>query len=277
MDDAGVHLSLPLRFQDSNELREEHVDETIEDLLEDLVLAVGPYREELRQNANRVNDPRFAAIFGEAVNPKEPPVAQDPSTTPLSDSAIDPHFPDTVAPHGSSSEDYVRTPSVPMMECVVCGRKEAEHNAMKAPCGDTYCGECTNDLFSHATDFEINFPPKCCGRVIPLEGTGYLLSWHIYKKFQEKSEEFSTTDRTYCSDPNCGTFIPLKSINGDEANCPACHNSTCVVCKGEAHEGDCLNNAADQSLMTAAAAAGFQQCGECKRMIELTEGCRHIT
>lgn len=273
MEDASADPILPLRFRDINE---EHINETAEELLEDLLLAVAPYREELRQNANP-NDRRFAEIFGEAINPEELPDALDPSTTPLSDSASEPHFPETVAPYEEVSEDYVPSPSVPMMECVVCGKKEAEHNAMKAPCGDTYCGECVNDLFSHATDFEINFPPKCCGQVIPLEDTGFLLSWQVYKKFQEKSEEFATTNRTYCYDPECGTFIPPKAINDDKANCPACHKSTCVTCKAEAHEGDCLNDPADESLMTAAAAAGFQQCQECKRMIELSEGCNHIT
>lgn len=257
MDDASVDLALPLEFQDIDEPREEHINETTEDLLEDLSLAAEPYREELRQNANQVNDPHYASIFGEAPNPEE--------------------FPETVASYEESSEDYVPSPSIPMMECVVCGKKEAEQNAMKAPCGDTYCGGCVNDLFSRATDFEINFPPKCCGQVIPLKDTGCLLSRPVYKKFQEKSEEFTTTDRTYCYDPECGIFIPRKAINDSKANCPACHKATCVVCKEETHEGDCLDNPADESLMTAAAAAGFKQCGECKRMIELSEGCYHIT
>lgn len=45
MDDASIDLILPLQFRDINELREKRINEVTEDLLEDLLLAVEPYRE----------------------------------------------------------------------------------------------------------------------------------------------------------------------------------------------------------------------------------------
>ena len=73
----------------------------------------------------------------------------------------------------------------------MCGWKEKERNSMKAPCGDLYCGGSVNDLFERAAEFEFHFRPKFCGQNIPIENTELFLSWHIYKKFQKRSEEFS--------------------------------------------------------------------------------------
>ncbi|CAD6570948.1 MAG: hypothetical protein ASARMPREDX12_003992 [Alectoria sarmentosa] len=164
-----------------------------------------------------------------------------------------------------------------MKDCAVCGLELEESNFIIAPCGDTYCGGCVNELFDRAAKHEFNFPPRCCGQIIPLESTEWLLSRDIYYKFLEKSEEVSTTNRTYCSDPECATFILTKAIDGREAKCPACQKLTCTVCKAEVHKGDCLEDPAIQPILTAATMAGFQQCLQCKRMIELSDGCYHIT
>lgn len=172
-------------------------------------------------------------------------------------------------------EDNVPPSDVPMEDCVVCGDAKKSSNMMTAPCGHAYCDGCVNELFDRAAKHEFNFPPKCCGRIIRLEDAGLFLSWEIYKKFQEKFEEFSTADRTYCSDLDCATFIPPKTIENDKAKCPACQKLTCNTCKKEAHEGDCLEGSAVQPFWKTV--PGFQQCSECKRMIERIEGCYHIT
>ncbi|KAF6227706.1 hypothetical protein HO173_012036 [Letharia columbiana] len=168
--------------------------------------------------------------------------------------------------------EFLRT-----MECVVCRNQEVDSNVMTASCGELYCGGCVNELFDRAAKHEFNFPPKCCGQIITLANAESFLSSDIYDKFQKKSEEYSTTNRTYCSDPECVTFISPKAVDDGQAKCPACQRLTCIVCKEEVHEGGCLEDPAAQSLMTAAAEAGFQQCQECKRMIERINGCDHIT
>ncbi len=174
-------------------------------------------------------------------------------------------------------EDLVPRSDVSMKDCAVCLNAEKKSNMMAAPCGDTYCGRCVDVLFDRAAEREDNFPPICCGQVITLEDAGWILSLETYGKFLEKSEEFSTIDRTYCSDPECKTFIPSYAFENDKAKCPTCQKLTCIMCKAEAHEGECPEDPAYQSLLMAAAEAGFQQCRTCKRMIEKTGGCHHIT
>lgn len=182
-------------------------------------------------------------------------------------------------PHQMANMDDARRSDVPMKKCAVCQCQYQEKgpSIMTAPCGHTYCCGCVNKLCDRAAKHEINFPPKCCGQVITLEDLEWFLTWEIYNKFQEKSEEFSTTNRTYCSNHECATFISPKAIDDDKAKCPAYQKLTCTVCKAGAHEGDCLEDPTIQSLMTAAAEADFQQCRKCKRIIELNEGCYHIT
>ena len=164
-----------------------------------------------------------------------------------------------------------------MAKCVVCQDDHEGSNIMTAPCGDTYCVTCVNDLFDRAATYEFNFPPRCCGRILTLENAERFLSTKTYSKFQERSEEFQTPRRTYCSDPECVTLIPTGEIEDEKARCPACQKLTCIVCKAEAHEGGCPEDPAVQSLLATAAEAGFQQCRECKRIIELMYGCNHIT
>ena len=92
-----------------------------------------------------------------------------------------------------------------------------------------------------------------------------------------KAVEFGSLIRTYCYDTGCGDFITPQDINGDKATCARCTKITCTICKSAAHEDDCPDDPALVSLMEAATAAGYQQCRQCKRMIELFMGCNHIT
>lgn len=156
-------------------------------------------------------------------------------------------------------------------------REWVESVTMTAPCGHPYCRECIIQWFSVAGEYESTPRPHCCGQPITLEDTGSLLSSDISEKFLAKAEEISSTNRIYCWDPECATFISPEAIDGHQGKCPSCRKSTCIVCKKEIHEGGCFEDSPDQSIMTAAAEAGFMQCFKCKRMVELDKGCRHIT
>ena len=156
-------------------------------------------------------------------------------------------------------------------------KERVESVTMTAPCGHPYCRECIISWFSLAGEYESTPRPHCCGQPIRLEDAGSLLSSDISKKFLAKAEEISSTNRTYCWDPKCATFISPKAIDGRQGKCPSCQELTCIVCKKEIHEGGCFEEPPAQSIMTAAAEAGFKQCFKCKRMVELDRGCRHIT
>lgn len=162
-------------------------------------------------------------------------------------------------------------------QCVACQEKKHKFDTTEVPCTHTYCRGCISDLFEAAMTDESLFPPRCCRQEITLESVTTFLSAALLQRFRSKAVELKTPNRTYCVWPTCSTFIPTEMIAGDTATCPACEQKTCTICKTASHEGDCPNDTALQSLLTTAAANGWQRCYACNRMVELELGCNHMT
>ena len=164
-----------------------------------------------------------------------------------------------------------------LVNCAACGDGKAEQDVILATCGDQYCQRCTRTLFDLATTDESLYPPRCCREPIPLADVRHFLGEELVTKFERKAVEFNTHDRTYCYDAECSAFILPPNIDGDKATCAECYKVTCKICKSAAHENDCPEDPAREGLMSAAAAAGWQQCYRCKRLVELEVGCNHMT
>ena len=160
--------------------------------------------------------------------------------------------------------------------CVICRDEKPTGDTITAPCDHNYCTACINELFQFASRDESLWPASCCQKEIPLAHACRYLEHDICKHYEQQSKEFSSIDRTYCCNTACLIFMPSKCIDGDRATCASCHSKTCIICKSGAHDGDCPDDPAVQSLMETAAKEGFRQCFNCKRMIELTLGCFHI-
>ena len=174
-------------------------------------------------------------------------------------------------------ETESRPKTEPLVSCVSCGDGKVEQDLMLATCGDHYCQWCTRTLFDLATTDESLYPPRCCREPIPLADARHFLGEELISRFERKAIEFNTHDRTYCYGAGCSAFILPQHIDGDKATCAECHEVTCKICKSAAHENDCPEDPAREDLMVAAAAAGWQQCYRCKRLVELEYGCNHMT
>lgn len=288
MDDATADLVLTLQFEDLCDLREQHFGETTNGGSVDAEIALQIYQDQLREQANLVSDHLYSRKIEEADGLGSPPASPLPSATPRFNEAynkarsrsVDPvlsapvesDFPDSDTSHDGRTTD--RQPTLP---CVICGDARAKDDLMTAPCGDKYCTHCINELFILSSQDESLFPPRCCQKEITLGHTGRFLESAVYDGFEQKSEEFSTTNRTYCFNSDCGAFISPNDVDGDRAACKVCLETTCAVCEAAIHDGDCPQDPAVQSMMKASADAGFQQCYSCKRMIELEHGCFHMT
>lgn len=162
--------------------------------------------------------------------------------------------------------------------CVACNEEVSYTCAVYSPCGHDYCKDCAKQIFVNATRDEALFPPRCCRQTIPLAAVDVFLTAEFIEHFLEKSVEFTTPDRIYCSWPTCSTFIPPSSINGEIAVCPKCEYWVCTMCKGPTHQGrDCPEDGALNNLVVTARRAGWQRCYQCHRFVELSLGCNHIT
>lgn len=167
----------------------------------------------------------------------------------------------------------------PAVECVVCLNEFPMSQTMTLACQDTWCRGCLTRLFEDSTLNEGVWPPKCCRREISINDVQQILSTGLRKRFALKSIEWSTVNRTYCHEPTCSAFIPLESIEGRKAECAACSCNTCANCKAAYHEDpQCSGITTDDEALTEVARVnGWQNCPNCRRFVEITHGCNHMT
>jgi hypothetical protein len=165
-----------------------------------------------------------------------------------------------------------------MHECNVCYETFRAPFTVVLPCMDRYCIGCLKKLFLDATIDESLFPPRCCRQAIPLHYIQRQCSSDELRKIRDVEIEFSTSDRTYCSNVGCAIFIEPTSITGGRANCPMCFTETCTACKATFHANtDCPADPALQATLAVANEQGWQRCYSCRTMVELDHGCNHMT
>lgn len=269
MDDATADLILALQLQDLEEVQQNDNDHSSGDI----VYALSLYREELRGIAATVRDHRFGEEIGVAEDPDSLPTKSGLCVIPN----VDQMLAESLALLTVPDEATLDTGNGPTSaknqgrkECDACG--DMATNYLCAPCGiHYYCKNCTTQLFDFAMTDESLFPSRCCRQEIPLDLARSILTPAKAQDFAAKWIELSTLDRTYCHNPTCQKFIAPTSIDGEKATC-SCALVTCAVCKKQAHIGDCPRDPAHDLFLAAAKEAGFQQCFNCLRMLELSVG-----
>ena len=167
--------------------------------------------------------------------------------------------------------------SRPKLQCCTCFESFQSSDIIRLPCDHLYCTDCLKSLFMRATKDEQLFPPRCCRQHIPLSLIDQTMTAEEKDAFHSAEIEFSTADRTYCSNIDCGRFITPSNISSYEAQCQYCGSLTCTICKSACHFDDCPEDTALQGILELASNQGWQRCFSCKAMVELTTGCYHMT
>ncbi|KAJ3521875.1 hypothetical protein NM208_g13097 [Fusarium decemcellulare] len=121
------------------------------------------------------------------------------------------------------------------------------------------------------------FRPVAASNHIPVDNGNPHFSTDLLARFQAKKLEYDTPNPTYCSVSSCSAFIPPQLIENDIASCPLCHQKTCVHCETQSHTGVCPKDAASQELLQLAQDEGWQRCKACGAIVELNQGCNHIS
>ncbi|KAL8838195.1 MAG: hypothetical protein Q9170_002238 [Blastenia crenularia] len=161
--------------------------------------------------------------------------------------------------------------------CIICRDDSISSEAVRMRCGHQHCTDCVKLCFDLAMKDKNLFPPQCCSEPIAFTEVQSFFSENFRKEFEERQVELSTSNRTYCSNEECSSFIAPSAIEDGKATCPKCYSETCALCKGELHgAGDCPQDPAVVSLMAMAFTEGWKQCSECHNMVELTYGCNHM-
>ncbi|WQF87236.1 Putative IBR domain, E3 ubiquitin ligase RBR family, TRIAD supradomain-containing protein [Colletotrichum destructivum] len=164
--------------------------------------------------------------------------------------------------------------------CIVCsgGRQPKS----RLPCGCWMCPPCLRACIRVGLRAG-GWPPRCCEPLhqdqiesADRERPGLL---SLYRQIREENETVGG-ERMYCSTPACAAFIPPRGahVRDDEMECPACGEGTCRRCRQHTHPGrPCRQEDEDEMLMDTMDEQNLSPCPRCRRIIELAEGCYHIT
>ncbi|KAF5720582.1 e3 ubiquitin ligase ARI10 [Fusarium globosum] len=143
-----------------------------------------------------------------------------------------------------------------MQGCEFCGELRPIMAFQPLPCGDEYCNLCIIKAVELSLSSTLHFPAKCCQKEIPPED----IEGHVNRQ--------------------CLKFIPPNNTSddgepcyGDEAECPACNDITCTMCKNKAHTGDCERQNEWEQSLDLAESEGWKRCSRCGHLIERAHGC----
>ncbi|KAG9313338.1 hypothetical protein JVU11DRAFT_5643 [Chiua virens] len=167
------------------------------------------------------------------------------------------------------------------LECVICGDAVVVNRSFKAPCVHYYCRGCLVNLVETSLCDESLYPLRCCRQPLPLEsGVFWFITLSLRQNFLDKSREYSVPagSRVYCSNPRCSTFLGASGYFKRNLICGDCHTISCSQCKKTAHpEEDCSDQQSMMELREMATANKWQTCPGCHAIVELSQGCYHIT
>jgi len=156
-------------------------------------------------------------------------------------------------------------------DCVACTESKPVSELYIAPCSHAYCTICTTKMFEDSLKDESIYPPRCCQRELALETVSDMLGPEFVRAFMTKAIEVATSNRTYCYVATCSSYI----TNG-LGFCESCSVATCTQCKQAAHNGNCAE-ASRTAVLELANEQGWQSCPSCHAVVELRDGCNHIT
>ncbi|KAK2595322.1 hypothetical protein QQS21_006979 [Conoideocrella luteorostrata] len=187
------------------------------------------------------------------------------------------------APLGrQESVKEVRTPKK-RVECVVCMGDINPAKVSKLKCGHSMCRSCLERSFKLSITDPQHMPPKCCTQDhIPLKHVDRLFDIAFKKTWNRKFAEWSTKNRVYCPLPKCGEWIKPANVRREDgrkvARCSRCRTKVCCSCGGRWHgAGACPSDPEMANLLAQAKEEGWKRCHRCKAMVELKEGCNHMT
>ena len=168
--------------------------------------------------------------------------------------------------------------SIVLLECNgACGERYGADRLIRTPCNHHYCRPCLHQLFRLALTDTSAYPPRCCRQTIPFDRIMHHLSSDLVKDFAAKKPELDDPSPTYCHVPTCSAYIGDDNKQANIATCPSCRTRTCILCKAAQHAGDCRNDESMQATRQLARNQGWQQCPICRRIVQLTIGCNHMT
>ncbi|XP_065865107.1 E3 ubiquitin-protein ligase RSL1-like [Euphorbia lathyris] len=179
-----------------------------------------------------------------------------------------------------------------VITCVICLQEtDVECIFSVDGCSHHYCFTC---MKKHVEMKLLHgMVPKCphqgCNSELSIENCNKFLTSKLREMMRQRLKEASipVTDKVYCPFPHCSALMSKKELVGSAARkCLECDGFFCVNCKVPWHNNITCGvykemnpnpPADDVKLKTLATKNLWRQCVKCSHMIELSQGCYHIT
>ncbi|EOD50839.1 putative ibr domain-containing protein [Neofusicoccum parvum UCRNP2] len=164
-------------------------------------------------------------------------------------------------------------------------RREDGVRISRLSCGHRMCHACLKRQFELSVKDPQHMPPRCCtNEHIPLKYVDRIFDTKFKVLWNKKYQEYTAKNRVYCPTRGCGEWIKPSHIRMDHTvgrkygKCPRCRGKVCVKCNGRWHvRKECPKDEEMQRIAEMAKESGWQRCYNCKAMVELKEGCNHMT
>ena len=196
----------------------------------------------------------------------------------------------TTAPWISPEYNQMLTDHNHRVECLTCLSDDIPiSKSAKLACGHRMCHSCLRRIFTMSVSDPAHMPPTCCtSDHIPLKHVDKLFDVKFKMKWNKKYQEYTTKNRVYCPAKGCGEWIKPANIHLDTSGgansgrrygkCGRCRTKVCVLCNGKWHiSRECPKDEATAKFAEVAKQEGWQRCFNCSAMVELKEGCNHMT
>nr|GFA84171.1 ribonuclease H domain-containing protein [Tanacetum cinerariifolium] len=141
-----------------------------------------------------------------------------------------------------------------------------------------------------------NCPHENCKSKLQTESCSKSLDPKLYDLMNLRIKEASipSTEKVYCPFPNCSALMSKTEVKKHTATssckrsgmrkCVKCQRCFCINCKVAWHEDITCNgymkhyqSGNEAKFECFASWQRWRQCIKCKHMVELTEGCYHVT
>lgn len=189
-------------------------------------------------------------------------------------------------PSGIFSRLMPSTPTIPekRTSCLTCGSDDVLiSRSAKLACSHRMCHDCLRRIFNMSVSDPAHMPPRCCtSEHIPLKHVDKLFDQNFKKNWNRKFQEYNTRNRIYCPARGCGEWIKPNHITVERGRkigkCKRCNTRVCCTCNSKMHTSrECPKDPATIQFVEVAKQKGWQRCYRCKAMVELKEGCNHMT
>ncbi|KAJ7949949.1 RBR-type E3 ubiquitin transferase [Quillaja saponaria] len=187
--------------------------------------------------------------------------------------------------------------------CPICCEEKPLAMIVTMKCSHKFCSHCMKTYVSgkvQCSQVPIRCPQPRCKYFISTTECSSFLPFTSFVSMEKALEEANilNSDKIYCPFPNCSVLLDPRECLSARASsssqsdngcveCPVCQRFICMDCgvpwhssmSCEAYQSLPLEerDSADITLHRLAQNKRWMRCQQCRRMIELSQGCYHMT